>query len=237
MAKSNTTRNEIARAAMKLFLEKGYSATSPRMISQALDISTGTMTYYFPTKEHLLTVLVECMFKFHDKWCMDNRSHLICSLRDVCMEFAVMVAGCDASPVVRDLYTSVYHSPMSLELIRKMDGQRARQVYAEYCAEWDEEQFVAAEEMVSGIEFSALMLTSDAVTERTRIAASINAILMIYGVPEALRQATIEDVLSSDYRNIALQLLEQFEKFTLEDTENLLDAILPPPRKLRNSDN
>lgn len=230
MAKSNTTRNEIARAAMKLFLEKGYSATSPRMISQALDISTGTMTYYFPTKEHLLTVLVECLYQFHDRWCMENRSHLIRSLRDVCMEFAVMVSGCNADPVIRDLYTAVYHSPMSLDIIRKKDGQRAKQVYAEYCTAWDEEQFAAAEEMVSGIEFSALMITSDTVTERTRIAASIDTILMIYGVPEQIRKETIDDVLASDYRAIARQMQEQFHQFTLEDTENLLDAILPPSK-------
>ena len=53
----NRTKLEIIQVATKLFLENGYSQTSPRMISDDLDISTGNLTYYFPTKEHLLAII------------------------------------------------------------------------------------------------------------------------------------------------------------------------------------
>ncbi|MBQ6850536.1 MAG: TetR/AcrR family transcriptional regulator [Oscillospiraceae bacterium] len=53
----STTRTEIIQVACEYFFEKGYSATSPKMIASALDISPGNLTDHFPTKEHLGTVL------------------------------------------------------------------------------------------------------------------------------------------------------------------------------------
>ena len=50
----NTTKLEIVQTATKMFLEKGYTATSIKTIADALDMSTGHLTFYFPTKEHLL---------------------------------------------------------------------------------------------------------------------------------------------------------------------------------------
>jgi AcrR family transcriptional regulator len=49
-----TTRIDIIRYATSLFLEQGYTAASTKQIAEALDIGTGNLTYYFPTKEHLL---------------------------------------------------------------------------------------------------------------------------------------------------------------------------------------
>ena len=61
MARVNTTKYEIIQLATKQILEKGYSATTPRAICEELELSTGNLTYYFPTKEHILAVLVQMM--------------------------------------------------------------------------------------------------------------------------------------------------------------------------------
>ena len=52
--KSNLTRLEIVQVAMKMFLEKGFTNTSAKAISNELNISTGNLTFYFPT--HLLNL-------------------------------------------------------------------------------------------------------------------------------------------------------------------------------------
>ena len=62
--KIKTTKQDIIRCGTKLFLEKGYSATSPKHIVDAMDIGTGNLTYYFPTKEHLLAVLADMLCDF-----------------------------------------------------------------------------------------------------------------------------------------------------------------------------
>ena len=50
----NTTKLEIIQTATRMFLENGYSTTSIKAIANALDMSTGHLTFYFPTKEQHL---------------------------------------------------------------------------------------------------------------------------------------------------------------------------------------
>ncbi len=42
--KVRTTKLDIIKCGTTMFLEKGYSATSPRLICEELDISTGNLT-------------------------------------------------------------------------------------------------------------------------------------------------------------------------------------------------
>ena len=62
-----TTKFEIVQVASEFFFELGYSKTSPNMIAKELGISTGNISYYFPTKEHLLKVLVETLCDYQMK--------------------------------------------------------------------------------------------------------------------------------------------------------------------------
>mgnify|MGYP006387173855 CR=1 FL=1 len=57
----NETKNAIIRVAIEMFLERGFTNTSVRAIAAELGISTGNITFYFPSKEHLLMVLVEML--------------------------------------------------------------------------------------------------------------------------------------------------------------------------------
>lgn len=53
MKKKGLQKDDILDIAMKLFLERGYSATSTSDICAAADISKPTLYYYFQNKRHL----------------------------------------------------------------------------------------------------------------------------------------------------------------------------------------
>lgn len=53
------TREKLFRAAMKLFAERGFFQTTTEDITEAADVGQGTFFNYFPTKQHVLTVLSE----------------------------------------------------------------------------------------------------------------------------------------------------------------------------------
>ncbi len=57
------TRERIFRAAMQLFAERGFFATTVEDITEAADVGKGTFFNYFPSKEHVLGVLHEIQLR------------------------------------------------------------------------------------------------------------------------------------------------------------------------------
>ena len=47
------TRNEIIRVAANRFLNDGYTKMTVASMAKSLNMSTGNMTFYFPTKDHM----------------------------------------------------------------------------------------------------------------------------------------------------------------------------------------
>ena len=62
--RAELTRNEIIRVAANRFLNDGYTKTTVASMAKALNMSTGNMTFHFPTKEHMLAELVEMLCKY-----------------------------------------------------------------------------------------------------------------------------------------------------------------------------
>ena len=223
----NTTRYEIIQEGTRLFLEKGYSNTTPKLICDTLDISTGNLTYYFPTKEHLLAVLVDMLCKFQAKTIQDMvEEDGLTSLLAVCLELTAMAAMSEGSEIAKDLFLSAYSSPICLEIIRRNDAQRSKLVYKEYCSDWSEQQFIEAETLVSGIEYATLMTTNDSSPLETRIMGALNSILMIYNVPEEIRKQKIEKALAIDYRTQGRYILEKFTEFVEQTNEQTFEELL-----------
>ena len=223
----NTTKYEIIQEGTRLFLEKGYSNTTPKLICDTLDISTGNLTYYFPTKEHLLAELVDMLCKFQAKTIQDMvEEDGVTSLLAVCIELTSMAAMCEESEIAKDLFLSSYSSPICLEIIRRNDAKRSKLVYKEFCSGWSEQQFVEAETLVSGIEYATLMTTGDSSPLEIRIAGALNSILMIYNVPEELRKKKIEKALSMGYRTRGRYVLDKFTEFVEQTNEHTFEELL-----------
>jgi AcrR family transcriptional regulator len=53
------TRERIFRAALRLFAERGFTATTIEDITEAADVGKGTFFNYFPSKEHALAAFGE----------------------------------------------------------------------------------------------------------------------------------------------------------------------------------
>lgn len=223
----NTTKYEIIQTATRLFLEKGYSATTPKLICDELDISTGNLTYYFPTKEHLLAVLVEMLCSFQGKTLQSMvQEEGATSLLAVCLELATMAAMSEESEVAKDLFLSAYSSPVCLEIIRRNDAKRSRYIYGTFCPGWTDRQYVEAETLVSGIEYATLMTTHDSAPLEDRIAGAVNNVLIIYNVPPEIRKQKIQKVLALDYCALGRRVLEQFRQFVDQTNEHTFDMLL-----------
>ena len=213
MANSESTKNKILRVSTTMFLEVGYSKTSPQMIAKELKVSTGNLTYYYPTKEHLLAVLTDLLCKYQWKMIKDEAEDGISLLLAICLELMTMASACEESEVAKDFFISSYQSPKCLEIIHNNDTARAKEVFAEYCPDWTDEQFREAEILVAGIEYATLNAIDITVPLETRISGALNTIMMIYNVPEEIRRIKIEKVLAMDYRSIGKRIFNEFKEY------------------------
>lgn len=217
------TRLQIVQLAAKCFIEDGYSKTSLSKLAKELDLSTGNITFYFPTKEHLLAVLVNEMFDFQnilmDQAAEEGKSSLLA----YCLELTAMTSACEESDVARDFYSACYTSPLTLELIRANDTHKTQEVFSEYRRDWDGQQWVATENIVSGIEYATIMTREENTPLTLQIEKTLDTILYLYGVPRELRAQKIGKVLGMDYRALGKRLLREFREYIEKVNEEALE--------------
>ena len=224
--KRNTTKLEIIQLASELFLTEGYSNTSIKKIAEELEMSSGHIVFYFPTKDHLLATLVEMLCDYQWKMMKSVVDDGNTSMLAVCLEFAIMTSMCDENEIAKDFYVSTYCSPVTLDIIRKNDARRAKMVFEEYCQDWSDDQFREAEILVSGIEYSTLVTTSDPVPVELRIKGALNSILSIYGVPEDMRNQKIEKALRFDYKNHGRTVFREFINYVERTNDQAIEDVL-----------
>ena len=223
--KINTTRCDIIKVATRRFLSDGYSSTTAKTICDELEISTGNLTFYFPTKEHLLEIVIRMLCDFQWRKMRELTQEGKSAKLALCLELATMTACCDENSVMRDLILSAYTHPLTLEIIRKNDCERAVTIFSEYCDGWGDINYREAEVLVSGIEYTTFMSTGSSPNLDVRISGAIGSIMMIFGVPEEIWRKKVETVLAMDYRKIARDTLKEFIEYTDSLTEEQLDSL------------
>ena len=220
------TKYEIIQVASELFFERGYSATSPGAIASVLQISTGNLTYYFPTKEHLLSVVVEMLCEFQWKLFEIEADKGMESIGSVCLELMIVAAACQENEIAKDFFTAVFQSELCRDYLRKNHITRAKRILQDYCSDWTEEQFVQAEILVMGIQYSTISIDDSILPLKTRISGALNQILSIYNVNEEEKNAEIKKVLEMDCRKIGKKVLTEFINYVNIHNEQTLEEIL-----------
>ena len=224
--KGALTKLEIITEATKQFLEKGYTNTSANAVAKALDMSQGYLTFHYPTKEHLLAILVDKLCDFQWKRMEQEANDGISSVLAICLELTAMASACESDETIKDFFLSAYSSPLSLDIIRKNDAKRAKEVFGSYRPDWTDEQFAEAEILVSGIEYATLMTAGDPVPLETRIAGALNNILGIYGVPEETRQIKLQKVFAMDYITLGKRVLDEFKQYVTDANDEAFQALI-----------
>lgn len=224
--RAELTRNEIIRVAANRFLNEGYTKTTVASIAKALNMSTGNLTFHFPTKDHLLAELVSMLVRYQDKMMAEEAKDGYGSVLAICLELLIIASACEQDEIAKDFFLSTYRSQICMELIRKKDKERAKRVFKDYCPEWTDERFEEAETLVSGIEYASLMTTSNSVSLEMRVSGALNTILCIYNVPEEIRKQKIEKVLEMDYKVLGINVLQKFKAFVDRETERALYSLL-----------
>ena len=230
--RAELTRNEIIRVAANRFMNDGYTKTTVASMAKALNMSTGNMTFHFPTKDHMLAELVDLLCKYQWELMENEAKDGYSSIMAICLELLTIASACEQDEVAKDFFLSSYRSELCMEHLRKNDTARAKEVFREYCSDWTDKDFSAAEVLVSGIEYATLLTTSDSAPLDVRVAGALRTILSIYNVPKKIRDEKIRKVLSMNYQKLGLDTLKKFRKYVDQTTEQALYDLLKRKQSL-----
>lgn len=224
--KPTPTKTVIVKIASELFFENGFTKTTTTEICKKADISPGNLTFYFPTKESILATLVQMMIDF--QWIeMENATDEgNSSLLAYCLELTTLADLSEEIPQMQDFLFAAYSHTTTLDLIRANDVEKIKRVFAPYTERWDDEKFIEIETLISGIEYATLMHTEHIASVEHRIEGALDAIMMLFGVPEELRKTKIQKVLAMNYRAIGKKVYEDFKRYVTETNEHALDEVL-----------
>lgn len=219
---NQNTKKEILQCATRLFLEKGYTNTYVTTIANELHISTGNLTFHYPTKEHILAELVRWLFAF--QWEEEEKDQN--KLSAYLFELVLIASVCEENPKIKDLLLAVYTHPMPLTIIRRFDTERAKLTFGAYCSGWTDTDYILAENVASGIEFAMFMPeNAENISFEQRVASALGAIMKLYEVPEEERERLLSEVMETDYRSKGSRVFEEFCGFVGEKMKETYGSI------------
>jgi len=219
------TKQIIIKSTSELFFENGFSKTTATELCKKANISTGNLTFYFPTKEHILADLVKMMCDFQWREMENAADEGRSSLLAYCLELTTMVAVGEEIPQMYDFFIAAYAHQIPLDIIRANDVEKIKKVFAEYTEGWDDERFIETEALISGIEYATLSSTEHSASMEHRIEGALNTIMMLFDVPEETRKMKVAKVLAMDYRAIGRKVYENFKRYVTETNEHNLEEI------------
>ena len=184
------------------------------------------MTFHFPTKDHMLVELVDILCKYQWNLMKDEAKDGYSSIMALCLELLTIASACEQDEVAKDFFLSTYRSELCMDLIRKNDKERAKEIFKEYCTDWTDEYFEEAETLVSGIEYATIFTTSESAPLEVRVGGALKTILSIYNVPKEVRDQKVHKALSMDYKSLGLDTLKKFRKYVDKSTEQALFDLL-----------
>lgn len=224
--KYNLSEIEIIRTTFEMFLDKGYSKTTQKAICNSLGISSGHLTYYYPTKEHILAVLVKLLCDFQTKMIEEEIKEGYTSLLAFSLELTVMASICEEDEIFKEFYLSSYTHPLTLEIIRNNDALKAMSIFGNFCNDWSEQNYQEAETIVSGVEYATIMTTKSSAPLEFRIKGALHTIMSTYNVPQNVEQEIINKILLMNYQEIGRRTKNEFIKYINTTTKEVLEETI-----------
>ena len=229
MARRNvsTTKVEIVQVGVQLMLEKGYAGTTIKEISEILNISKGNITFYFPTKEHLMLEFTKEIFDFHTRCIERVLQQGYTKLMAYCWEIVAQIALCEDYETMKDIYLSLYSHSSTLEYVKDWVADKNYKLLKDVKPDWTVEKYRMVENVASCIERSALTEPcTENYTFRMKVELILDSLLKLYDVAEEKRNEVIDQILHIDYRAIGKSLHQEFIDYTKRINTAALEAAM-----------
>ena len=215
------TQQKVLRAAVALFLEKGYAKTTTAEIAKAAGIAQSSFFHVFPSKEALLLELVQRMFG--GQFALAEQSN---EMQDpiilYAMETALQLHIVELTESLRELYVMAYSLPTTSAYIYQSMGQRLQAIFGDCMPKARAKDFYEMEIASAGIMRGFMSVPCDVYFDAdAKVSRFLECSLKLYDVSKEKREAVIAVVLNMDLRSMAEGIIRK----TVEEAEAGFEAL------------
>ncbi len=217
------TQQKMLRAAVALFLEKGYERTTTAEISSAAGMGQRSFFRAFPSKEALLLELVQRMFGGQFDLAGQNSGEedpvFLCAV-----ETALQLHIAELTEPLRELYVMAYSLPTTADYLYKSTAKRLQTIFDAYLPSAETKDFYEMEIASASMMRGFMAVPCDVYfTIEAKITRFLDCALKLYDVPKEKRAAITAAVLQMDLRTMAAGIIQKTVRQAEKDFEALTE--------------
>lgn len=204
----------------KLFLEKGYTATTLKEIAGTAEINIGSLMNLFKSKEDILCDLVEYVLEGQ----FAQTARLLEGKTDdrilfYAAETTLQLHMAESGEHVRDLYNAAYSMPKTTEIIQHTITHKLEEIFKPSLPHLETKDFFELEIASGGIMRGFMTIPCDMYfTMDRKVKRFLETTFKLYDVPKEKIQETIDFVSGFDFETIAKQTIDTLLNFLEEKT-------------------
>ena len=215
------TQQKVLRAAVALFLEKGYTRTTTGEIAKAAGIGQSSFFHVFPSKEALLLELVKRMFGGQFDLAgqySGTEDHVFL----YAVETSLQLHIAELTEPLRELYVVGYSLPTTSAYIYHSTAKRLQTIFGAYLPDAQPKDFYEMEIASASIMRGFMSVPCDLYfTPEAKITRFLECSLKLYDVPKEKRAAITAAVLQMDLHAMAAGIIQQ----TVQQAEKGFEAL------------
>lgn len=213
------TRYDILVTACRLFLEKGYTATSLREIAKKADVNIGSLIYLFENKENILCELVNFVLEGQFK----AATNILKDITDDkllfwAFETTLQLYIAENNEHIREVYISSYSLPKTSSIIYQTISTKMEKYLKSLHPTFEAKDFYELEIATGGIIRGFMSVPCDMYfTMERKVKRYLETSFAVYGVPKSRVHEAIQFVSQFDFETLAQQVIDSMLA-SLEET-------------------
>lgn len=207
---SEENKRLVLHTAARLFLQKGYTATTLRQIAKEAGVNIGSVMYLYESKENILCDLVSFVmggqFAATEKLLAGKTEDMLLFWA---AETTLQLYIAESSEHIRELYLAAYSHSKSSSLIYQYVAEKMQVYFKAYYPEYEFKDFYELEIATGGIIRGFMSVPCDMYfTMQRKVKRYLETAFLVYKAPEQKIQEAINFVSQIDFEAAAPQVIE-----------------------------
>lgn len=207
---SEENKQLVLHTAARLFLQKGYTATTLRQIAKEAGVNIGSVMYLYESKENILCDLVSFVmggqFAATEKLLAGKTEDMLLFWA---AETTLQLYIAESSEHIRELYLAAYSHSKSSSLIYQYVAEKMQVYFKAYYPEYEFKDFYELEIATGGIIRGFMSVPCDMYfTMQRKVKRYLETAFLVYKAPEQKIQEAINFVSQIDFEAAAPQVIE-----------------------------